>query len=442
MDTSPHVAPTRFVTAEIPGTGGHLRERPEDFLVEEIPAYQPAGEGEHIFMFVEKRRLSTMELVAILSRHFRVPREAVGIAGLKDKHAITRQVVSIHTPGKTPEDFPMLDHPRVGVLWVDLHTNKLKRGHLKGNRFSIRIRGVDPTTVRHALRTMQLLEQMGAPDRVGEQRFGYRLNNHLVGRAIVLGAWDEAVREVLRPIEVGTQGERQLEARRAWEAGDLDRALDLMPPSLPAERAVLASLAKGHPPERAIRSIGRREIEFYLSALQSASFNMVLDRRLDDGALGSIIEGDVAYKHDNGAVFSVDRAVADDPATGQRLRSFAISPSGPMWGPGMKRATGTIDEQEREALGELGLTPEALDAFQAREKGKGRWRLEGSRRPFRVPVGAPEIEGGVDEHGPYVRCAFDLPRGAFATVVMREVMKPAGDIEDDADRDDGDRGDG
>lgn len=434
MDTNPHVAPTRFVTAEVPGVGGHLRERPEDFLVEEIPAYQPAGEGEHIYMFVEKRRLSTMELIAILSRHFRVPREAVGIAGLKDKHAITRQVVSIHTPGKTPEDFPMLDHPRVGVLWVDLHTNKLKRGHLKGNRFSIRIRGVDPTAVRHALRTMHLLEQRGAPDRVGEQRFGYRLNNHLVGRAIVLGAWDEAVREILRPIEVGSQGERQLEARRAWEAGDIAQALDLMPPSLSAERAVLASLNKGHSPERAARSVGRREIEFYLSALQSAAFNMVLDRRLDDASLGTLIEGDVAFKHDNGAVFTVDRAVLDDPATSQRLSSFAISPSGPMWGPGMKRAEGAVDQIERSALAELGLTPQALDEFQAREKGKGRWRLEGSRRPLRVPVGAPEIEGGVDEHGPFVRCAFDLPRGAFATVVMREVMKPSDELHDDGDQ--------
>lgn len=424
MDTSPHLEPTRYISADVPGVGGMLKQRPEDFLVEEIPAYQPAGEGEHISMFVEKRKLSTMELVNILAKHFGVKREAVGIAGLKDKHAITRQVVTIHVPGKAPEDFPMLDHDKVGVLWVDLHTNKLKRGHLKGNRFSIRVRGVDPTAVRHALRSMRILEQQGAPDRIGEQRFGYRQNNHLVGRAIVLGDWDEAVREILRPVELGEQGARQLDARRAWEAGDLATALELMPTALPAERTVLGCLHKAQSAERAIRAVGRREIEFYLSALQSAVFNAVLDRRLTEGAIGSLVAGDVAFKHDNGAVFSVDHVVADDPDTAERLAAFAISPSGPMWGTGMKRAEGAIDEIEVAALVEIGLTPDALDEFAQREKGTAKWRLEGQRRPFRVPVGSPDVEGGVDEHGGYVRCAFDLPRGAFATVVMREIMKP------------------
>ena len=88
-----------FITPDIPGTGGVIKERPEDFLVEEVPAYTPCGEGEHIYLFVEKRNLPTMNMVRILARHFGVKRQQVGTAGLKDRLAVTRQMVSIHAPG-------------------------------------------------------------------------------------------------------------------------------------------------------------------------------------------------------------------------------------------------------------------------------------------------------------------------------------------------------
>ena len=87
----------------------------------------------------------------------------------------------------------------------------------------------------------------------------------------------------------------------------------------------------------------------------------------------------------------------------------------------MIRGTGKTDEAEVAALAACGITLEQLQVFDA----KSRLSLEGKRRPLRVPVIDPEVEGGVDEHGAYVRCAFELPRGSFATVVLREVMKPA-----------------
>lgn len=417
-DVGTHVVPSIYLTSAWPAIGGSLKERPEDFLVEEIPAYEPSGEGEHIYLFVEKRGLSTLELVEILARHFGVPRGAIGYAGLKDKQALTRQVVSIHVPGRKIEDFAMIEHPRIGVLWSDYHANKLRIGHLRGNRFSIKIRGVKPTDALTALRVMRELERTGVPNRIGEQRFGYMGNNHLVGRAIIKGEAQAALDLLLGPSP--RQPAEQAEAREAYARGDFARALNLMPRSMRTEQDALHALVRGATPDRAIRAIGRTVAEYYLTAFQSSIFNAVLDARLREGTLGTLLVGDVAQKHENLACFDVDEAVAADPATTGRLAAFEISPSGPMWGPAMKRAAGRTDERELAALAAAGLTPADLDAFAS----GARLTFQGARRPLRVPVTDPVVEGGVDEFGAFVRCAFELPRGAFATVVMREVMKP------------------
>jgi tRNA pseudouridine13 synthase len=161
-------------------------------------------------------------------------------------------------------------------------------------------------------------------------------------------------------------------------------------------------------------------LRYYLSAFQSAVFNSVLDRRIAAGTLASLHDGDLAIKHDNLAVFAVTPEVAADPTTASRLAAFEISPSGPMWGAAMIRAAGATDEAETAVLASFGITPDHLKSFDSR----ARLSLDGKRRPLRVPVIDPEVEGGVDEHGSFVRCAFELPRGSFATVVLREVMKP------------------
>ena len=418
-DRDPHVVPRLYVTGDIPAIGGHLKERPEDFLVDEVPAYDPSGAGEHIYMLVQKRAMSTLEMVEVVARHFGVPRGAIGYAGLKDKAAITRQVVSVHVPGRSIDDFPMLTHDRVSVLWADLHANKLRPGHLRGNRFSIRIRGVKATDVRTAKRVLDRLEAVGVPNRVGEQRFGMLGNNHLVGRALVAGEYDRAVDELLGPN--AEHPALNAEGRTLFAAGRFADAAEAYPRAARTERRVLGTLARGASPERAMRSLDEPILRYYVSAFQSAVFNAVLDGRVADGAIGRLTDGDLAFKHENGAVFAVTPDLAADPATAARLAAFEISPSGPLWGAGMLRAAGETDAAEIAALAAVGTTPESLREAALRS----RLSLEGKRRPLRVPVIDPEVEGGLDEHGPYVRCAFELPRGSFATVVLREIMKPA-----------------
>lgn len=412
---------TRFLTSDIPGIGGVIRQRPEDFLVEETPLYHPKGEGEHVYLFIQKRDMSTSELIGVIARHFSVNRRAVGYAGQKDAHAITRQLISVHVPGKRAEDFPMLQHERATVLWADHHQNKLRLGHLAGNRFSIRIRDVKPTDVVTAQRVLKRLESHGVPNRFGPQRFGAVARNHLIGRSIILADWDGAVKALLEP---SAHSQAHREARRAFAEGRLSDSIILFGPGM--ERRVLAALIRGESAERAIRGLESAELRFFLNAFQSAVFNLVVDERIGAGTLGTLHAGDVAIKHANDAPFTVDLATAQNPDTSERLQRFEISPSGPMWGGGMLRADGETYAREVAALRNFGITEQDLANFDQGSLGG----MHGERRPLRIPITDVEVEGGVDEYGPFVRCAFDLPRGAFATTVLAEIMKTSIDDEE------------
>ena len=129
---------------------GRIKLRDDDFIVDEMPLYEPSGEGEHLYIRVQKKGLAHTELVEVLKSHFGVREEAIGAAGMKDRVALTSQTFSIHLPGRAAEVTSAaaaagaLDHPKVQVVWADWHNNKLRRGHLVGNRFSIRIRDLDP----------------------------------------------------------------------------------------------------------------------------------------------------------------------------------------------------------------------------------------------------------------------------------------------------------
>ena len=118
--------------------GGRLKVRPEDFIVEEIPAYEPCGDGEHLFLWIEKRDLSAESLTTFVAKKLGIGRDAIGMAGLKDRRAITRQYLSV--PARCADKVPTVESDSVKVLRSKRHRNKLHTGHLKGNRFEILLR--------------------------------------------------------------------------------------------------------------------------------------------------------------------------------------------------------------------------------------------------------------------------------------------------------------
>src|SRR5579871_215599 len=136
------LAPLPLVTADLPGIGGRIKTVPEDFEVEEIPAYQPSGEGEHLYLWIEKRDMGAEYFARQVARRLDIAPGEVGTAGLKDRHAVTRQMVSV--PGTVEDRLDRLNGEGITLLKVDRHSNKLKPGHLHGNRFRILIRDADP----------------------------------------------------------------------------------------------------------------------------------------------------------------------------------------------------------------------------------------------------------------------------------------------------------
>lgn len=410
-----------YLTADLPGIGGIIKQRPEDFLVEEQPLYAMRGQGEHVFLLIEKTSLTTTDIVRDLARAFRVGRNDIGYAGLKDKHAIVRQHFSVWLPDRKDEAEcieRLGDRRLMKVLWSDRHTNKLRRGHHGGNRFIIRIRNVEPTDAVKAKRIIDRLYAQGVPNFVGDQRFGYRQHNHLLGKLLLAGEYEALLDEMLGKA-IDADPPNMQKARTAYDHRDYDEALRHWPKHLRFDRQALDALRQGLDAKQAVMSIYRTQREFLVSALQSAMFNSVLDRRLREGKLAKIMPGDLAWKHDNRSVFAVDEETAEiENAPAGRVPSLEVSPSGPMWGINMTRATGEPGEIEAQVLDIFGILPEQL-------AGVGDVHAEGSRRPMRIALRDPEVSGGSDEHGPFVKVAFEMPRGAFATIVLREVMKDA-----------------
>jgi tRNA pseudouridine13 synthase len=403
--------PQHYLTDD-EGIGGRIKVRPEDFVVDELPLYEPCGEGEHLYLFIESSNISHVDLISAIREHFGVRETAIGYAGMKDKHAITRQMISVHLHRDPPSVEIPNEHIR--VLWAGRHTNKIRRGHLAGNRFSIRIRDVDPTAAPRVDRMIRRLERMGIPSYFGPQRFGYRCNSHMLGLAMLRGDWEGMLKELL-----GSQGspfpEHQRERRQLFDRGEYDHALALWSKADRAERATLGALCRGWNARSAALAAGKTTWMFWISAFQSAIFNRVVDQRLESGQLDQLIEGDLAWKHDVRRVFPITQDVLLSGELEPRLESLEISPSGPMWGANMMRAGGLVDLTECAALESAGMTLEELLASPN--------VLEGTRRALRERLWNPDVEGGVDEHGSYIRVCFELPRGMYATVALREIMK-------------------
>ncbi|MHC4253961.1 MAG: tRNA pseudouridine(13) synthase TruD [Planctomycetota bacterium] len=267
----------RRLTDDIPGTGGTIRVEPEDFEVDEIPLYPPSGEGEHVFLRIEKRGIPTREAVRRIARALGTDPEGFGVAGRKDSRAVARQWLSV--AGVDPARVVKTDVAGVRVLEAARHGNKLRMGHHTGNRFRIRVRGVEPGSPERAEAAVAILAERGLPNRFGPQRFGERGDGHLAGLALVKGDHEQALALILgRPSPHDPPAVHR--SREAYDGGDFAAALRCLPPSRRNERVCLSRLAKGERPSRAVRAIPKRARLFLVSALQSHLFNLVLDARM------------------------------------------------------------------------------------------------------------------------------------------------------------------
>lgn len=351
---------------------GVIKKYPEDFCVNEIPLYAPAGTGEHLYLGITKTSISHEEMISRLAAAFQVPKRSIGTAGRKDKHAITTQVVSIHLP-ENHDQLPDLQDG-IEVQWSAKHNNKLRLGHLIGNRFDIRIREVDPIKVAILKESLQQIQTDGLPNAYGPQRFGNKQNNHLIGLAYLNEDWQEMQRLLNHEHRSNDQS-----------------------------------------PMEACQKIHRSKIIMYVQALQSHVFNQVLQTRIDEDTWNTCLEGDLAWSHiGKGSSFLVTQEELQSKEIEERTQNLLLSPTGPVWGVKMRQPSGYAAAIEEAVLNENELTPSEFASVKKFAKGQ--------RRPLRVPVHQSAISAGVDSRGYFVRVQFELPSGSYATVLIDRLL--------------------
>jgi tRNA pseudouridine13 synthase len=155
----------------LPALRARMRVQPEDFFVEEVDAFAPDGAGEHLLLTIEKRGMNTAFVAQCIAAWAGVPESAIGYAGMKDRHAVTRQRFSVHLPGRASPEPATLESDGLRVLAADRHARKLQRGALRGNRFVLTLRDVVGERVAIEQRLAAIADQ-GFPNSFGEQRFG------------------------------------------------------------------------------------------------------------------------------------------------------------------------------------------------------------------------------------------------------------------------------
>jgi tRNA pseudouridine13 synthase len=336
-----HILNPPLLTADLPGIGGRIKAVPEDFEVEEIPAYEPCGSGEFLYLWVEKRDMGAEYFVRQVARRLDIPVGEIGTAGMKDRHAVTRQTVSV--PGQIENRLGQLEGEGIRVLKMSRHGNKLRPGHLHGNRFNILVRDPLPNSEQILQPLLHQLRSHGLPNFYGPQRFGHDGETFHHGLALLRGE---------KP-PVSTMG----------------RTPNLRSP-------FLRKLA--------------------LSAVQSGLFNHYLAERMNAGLLRRILPGDVMAKVPFGGMFVVEDVVREQ----ERFDAGEIVPAGPIFGRKTFPAAGEAAAREVETLRTFDLSPGSFAGFGKLMQGTRRHNLvaltdlsavmeaAGVRFSFTLPAGS------------------------------------------------------
>ncbi|WP_426689841.1 tRNA pseudouridine(13) synthase TruD [Rhodanobacter ginsengiterrae] len=322
-----------------PPLSGRLRVSAEDFQVEEVLGYDADGAGEHALLWVEKRGANTDWVARELAKFAGVAQMAVGYAGMKDRHAVTRQAFSVQLAGKPDPDWSAFPHAEVKVLAATRHSRKLKRGALRGNRFVLVLREVAGDR-RAAEQVLAQIALRGVPNYFGEQRFGREGGNVAQARAMFGG-----------------------------------------------------------------RRVERDKRSMLLSAVRSQIFNNVLAARVERGAWDTPMPGEIWSLAGSRSWFGPEPF---SDALGERLARADIHPSGPLWGQGEPPTVDEAGMLEREIAAQDSDLVAGLAAA----------RMDQERRPLRLLPKDLRWRWLADEA---LELSFELPAGAYATVVVREL---------------------
>ncbi|WP_297476459.1 tRNA pseudouridine(13) synthase TruD [Thermococcus sp.] len=400
--------------SEKPGIGGRIKVKPEDFVVMEDPLPSIFEGRKHAVFILKKRNWDTVSAIKEVAKRAGISHRDIGFAGTKDRKAITYQYISV--PSQAKEKVAGVQIRDVELKFVS-YGRFIKLGHLLGNRFRIIVRDVDGGAFERTRAIVrELRENGGFPNYFGYQRFGERrVTNHLIGKLLLQGDFEEAARLFLGAHGGGMEGD---EARRHfWETGDVDRALEEFPHFLRYERTLLYTYRKTGSWRRAFLSLPLPIMRIFVHAYQSYLFNLYLSRRMEELPLNEALVGDIVVQVRGGIPYR-DRTYRVTETTrdfvNEKIRKSQAMVSGPLFGFAMRRAKGLPGRLEEKILEEEGLS---LETFRKLPKPMAE---AGGRRELLIrPLGL--TYGYVPEKGMCFR--FFLPKGVYATSVLREIMK-------------------
>ena len=408
-----------YYITDSPGCSGVIRSSPHDFLVDEVFEELSYEGGRYLVLEVEKTDWDTHHLIREMARKLRISQKRFGWAGTKDKRAVTVQRISIMNLDEA--ELKRITLPGLKIKVLGRTNRSVGLGDLLGNRFRITIRDLacpEPGATLARI-TEETMQQKGVPNYFGVQRFGEtRPVTHKVGESLARGKIEEAV-YVYLALPFSGEPERTREAReRLWVSRDIPSALKDFPEYLHHELAMLNYLAE-HPGDYAhsfdVLSVNLKRL--FVHAYQSYLFNKILSHRLDAKlSLDRAVEGDVVCFAKEGLP-DMDKQQAVTMENIEAVRRLAERGRAfvtlPLIGFETKLAEGIQGEIERAVLNDENVSQGNFRVEENPELGS-----RGTRRAALCPV-KPQIrvEGNMAE------LEFVLPKGSYATVVLREYMK-------------------
>lgn len=404
------------------GIGGDIRVNVDDFKVNEVSDFKTGNEGEYLIVRLKKDNWETHHLIRDLSRQLGIGAERIGIAGTKDKRAVTTQLMSIR--GVTEEDLRRVTLPRIEITPLGRSNRNIGLGDLLGNEFDITIKNISLPVAEMEKRLTSISDRIrstgGVPNYFGYQRFGIkRPVTHLVGEKLVKGDIEGAALTYIARSFPWESAENREVRDFVWNTRDFREGLKLYPLNLRYERTIMHYLVE-HPGNYigAFRSLSANLLKLFVHAYQSYLFNRILSMRMLRGlSLTEPVDGDVICltTPDMGPDTSRTELVTknnmpDIKFLMRRKRAFITLP---LIGKDTKFQEGEVGDIERSVLDAEGIAPENFDVKDIPELSSA-----GLRREILLKV-TPVFTCGEQ----YANVRFYLPKGCYATTVLREYMK-------------------
>lgn len=337
-----------------------FNQNKDDFVVTEIPLYEFSGEGEHLILKLRKKDLSTWDAINILANSLGCKQRDIGYAGLKDKNAMTIQSISV--PKMYEKNLENFSHPNIKILETTYHNNKLKIGHLKGNKFFIRLKRVGELEKTKILSVSKDIENFGIPNYFGYQRFGIEGNNYEKGELIAKGELKEK-RKNLRQMYLNSY---QSYLFNQWLS----------------KRIEISKLVEAFSPEEVYEKL-------------SLPLEVVKQLKLQKHPF-KVLPGDLMSHYPFGKIFFAEDLKSESNKFFEKDRV----PTGLLPGKRVKEAQGDALEVEKEF---------------------NKKTLENGSRRF-AWVFPEELEVNYKEEKNWMEINFYLPKGSYATQVISEII--------------------